>query len=535
MDSQVDVAIVGFGPAGAMLASLLGQRGHRIVALDKFPEPYSLPRMSTLDGEVARLLQHAADPAEALAESLPETFVELWGADGELKGHFDWDYKRAGHYSHLSLHQPNIEAAMAHRIAEYPNIEVRWGRTVEEIVEAGGAESPTNGVGGVPTGPHETRYDVVARTADGETERVSARYVVGMDGASSFVREQLGIELDVLHVHDDQWILTDYDVVEPLANNLEQRVYFDLKFEQPYFYAPNGVGRVRTDVRVIDGTDMTDELTEERGLEFLESRVGIPRSSVRQTRRKLYRFRSQIATEMRRGNIFIGGDAAHAMTPYMGQGACTAMRDAANLAWKLDFVLSDGADAAILDTYAAERLAQGRFFVEGSYAAFRMINPETLDSAAERDAYLVVTGGNVTPPIPPLRDGIQLRQSDGDYPPQSGEVAPQGVVAMNGRSELIDDIVGYGFQLISTLPIDDVLSVEQLARLDDLGVIRVRLGSDAVDVDGTYRDYFAAHSAQALLSRPDGYVFGLADDAEGLVALVDSLLHQLPAPTTVAV
>ncbi|GEE00798.1 3-(3-hydroxyphenyl)propionate hydroxylase [Gordonia spumicola] len=510
MRTNADVAIVGFGPAGAMLASLLGQRGHTVVAMDKFPKPYELPRMSTLDGEVARLLQHAADPKEALAESLPERLVELWGADGERKGHFDWDYKRAGHMSHLSLHQPNIEAAMAHRIAQHPNVDVRWGRTAVDLVDItdGGAT-------------------VVATTEDGTTEEVRATYVIGMDGASSFVREKLGIDLEVLHVHDDQWILTDYDVLEPLPNNLEERVYFDLEFTQPYFYAPNGVGRVRTDVRVIPGTDIDDELTEERGLQFMEEHVGVPRTSIRQTRRKLYRFRSQIATSMRKGRVFIGGDAAHAMTPYMGQGACTAMRDAANLAWKLDLVLSGRADAGLLDSYEPERLGQGRFFVEGSYAAFKMINPATEAEAAERDAYLEATGGDVTPPIPPIGGGVGLRTVDGDAAPQAGEVAPQGVVTIDGRTELLDDVVGYGFHLVSTLPIDEVLTAEQSARLAELGVIEVKLG-DVVDADGTYRDYFEKWSATSLISRPDGYVFGLADSADDLRALVDHLLDQIP-------
>lgn len=84
MDINVDVAIVGYGPGGAVLASLLGQRGHTVAVLEKFPAPYNLPRMSTLDGEIARVLQHAADPAAALKDSqvhwgAPATGVEDLG------------------------------------------------------------------------------------------------------------------------------------------------------------------------------------------------------------------------------------------------------------------------------------------------------------------------------------------------------------------------------------------------------------------------------------------------------------------------
>lgn len=526
MSKSVDVAIVGFGPAGEMLASLLGQRGHSIVVFDKFPEPYGLPRMSTLDGEVARLLQHASDPREALAGSVSQRTVELWGADGKQKGFFDWNYKRGGHWSHLSLHQPNIEAAMERRIAKNPNVTVSWGRNVVGIRPEGDSYVITtqaaNGAG---------------QSTDETSDTVTASYVVGMDGANGYVRDAIGIDVEVLHHHDDRWILTDYEVVKPLPNDLEHRIYFDLDIDQPYFFAPNGAGRVRTDVRMLAADDADVEAAEERGLDFLEAKVGIPRDHVRQTRRKIYSFRSQIATAMRRGNIFIGGDAAHAMTPYMGQGACCAMRDAANLSWKLDLVLRNLADESILDTYQSERLGHSRFFVEGSLAAYKMVNPATPEEAAARDGYLESTGGNVTPSIPPLRDGILHRTADGEYGTEAGAVAPQGTILVDGREVLLDDVVGYGFHLVSTLALTEALGSARIQRLDQLGVKRIQIGGEAgfVDADNTYADYFARHGATTLLSRPDVYVFGIADGVAGSVALVDSLLAQLPQPATVPV
>src|SRR5262245_43728546 len=119
MTQLIDVAIVGFGPAGQVLASLLGRAGHRVVVFEKFATPYGLPRMSTLDGEVARLLQHTCDPLKALEGAIPQPTVELFGADGTLAATVDWSYQRAGYPSHLSLHQPNLESAMIERIATF--------------------------------------------------------------------------------------------------------------------------------------------------------------------------------------------------------------------------------------------------------------------------------------------------------------------------------------------------------------------------------------------------------------------------------
>src|SRR3546814_9463571 len=101
-------------------------------------------------------------------------------------------------------------------------------------------------------------------------------------------------------------------------------------------------------------------MDDEHGYRWLEDNIGIDRSSVTITRRKLYRFLSQYANSFQVGRVFLGGDAAHAMTPYMAQGSCSAMRDGMNLAWKLDAVLDGRAGDALLATYEAERLPADR-------------------------------------------------------------------------------------------------------------------------------------------------------------------------------
>lgn len=526
MKCDADVVIVGFGPGGAVLASLLGQAGHKVVVFDKFPAPYGLPRMSTLDGEIARLLQHTGDPAIALHDSIPQLELELIGAGGTKVGAFDWSHVRAGHPSHLSLHQPNIEKAMSERIDQHPQVEVRWGRDVTSLEEIEGG--------------FLVSAVTAAESAQGSVEQVSGRYVLGFDGASSFVREAIGIETETLHEHEDRWILTDFDVVEgPLPNGLDSRIFFNLDVDRPYFYGPNGAHRCRTDVRMLPGEDAQEELAEEKGYEFLERELGIARSSVTMTRRVMYRFRSQMTRSFRRGDVFIGGDAAHSMTPYMGQGSCTAMRDAVNLAWKLDAVLSGVAQPGLLDTYETERLAHGRFFVEGSLAAWRMVNPPNAEAAAHRDDYLRQTGGNVTPPVPPLSGGLLRTAPDGSHPAPAGAVAPQGVVRIDGREGRVDDLVGFGFQLISLEDLDAALGSERIARLDVLGVRRLTTSATSQDstathvddVDGVTTDYLHAHDSVAMMSRPDFYVFGAASSTEDAVALVDELLTAIPAPS----
>jgi 3-(3-hydroxy-phenyl)propionate hydroxylase len=518
MSVDVDIAIVGYGPGGEVLASLLGQAGHRVVVFEKFPAPYGLPRMSTLDGEIARLLQHTGDGRKALEGSIPQHYGNLYGADGELAIRFDWSEELCGHPSHLSLHQPNIEAAMQERVASLPSVDVRWGTEVTGLKEVGDS----------------VRITARPVDADGnpsDEQQVTASYVVGMDGASSFVRDAVGISLEVLREHDDKWFLTDFDILDPSVKEPETEIH--MVPEQPYYWGPNGAARCRTDVRVMPGGDPAQLMDDEHGYAWLEENIGIPREAVRITRRVLYRFRSQYATSFRRGRVFIGGDAAHAMTPFMAQGSCSAMRDGANLAWKFDLVLSGRAHPDLLDTYETERFAHVVPLVHGSLAQWGLLTEEDPAKAAGRDAYLR-SGQAQVPPMPNLAAGILHRSPEGEPVAPAGSLSPQGRVRIDDRDGLLDDLVGFGFQLVSSTPLDAVLDGPILAALADLGVKVLTIGDgpgQVVDLSGTYANFFAHHGATAFVSRPDFYLFGTADGPQATAALVDDLIAQLSFST----
>lgn len=516
MSQAYDVIIVGFGPGGEVLASTLGRRGHRVLVVEKALTLYGLPRMTTLDGELARVISNVCDGDVALSNAIPLSEFRMIGADGEPNPAIDWRGDRGGFPAHMAMHQPDIEAALEQRIAEYPSVEVRWGTKAVDFVETDEGVTVT-----------------IRPTAGGPQEVVTARYLVGMDGSSSHVRDLLGIEREHLYQHEDWWVLTDFDVLKPLPEGFDEAIG-TMDPARPRFFGLAGAGRCRTDVKVMPGEDLEVMRTEETALRLIEEMYGISRDHLSMTRQVAYKFRSELANTYRVGRVFIGGDAAHSMTPFMGQGACCAMRDSINLGWKLNLVLSGLASSDLLDTYEEERVPHASFFVHGSLATWSILQEPDPEKAAQRDYALRNGLVPPPPPFPGLVSGAIRSEKSAD--PVRGELSPQGRVSRDGRTGNFDDLVHPVFALVSCVPTAGVIDDERRAFLDSIECPVVEIGDwegAAADVDGKYADYFTSRGVVAFISRPDFYQYGSAASSEAIVDLIDDLRATLayePAP-----
>ena len=94
------------------------------------------------------------------------------------------------------------------------------------------------------------------------------------------------------------------------------------------------------------------------------SRGSIDPAKSRIERAVVYTFHSALATQWRRDRLLLAGDSAHQTPPFLGQGMCSGLRDAANLAWKLRDVITGEAPDSLLDTYETERMEHVRAFIE---------------------------------------------------------------------------------------------------------------------------------------------------------------------------
>jgi catechol 2,3-dioxygenase-like lactoylglutathione lyase family enzyme len=279
----------------------------------------------------------------------------------------------------------------------------------------------------------------------------------------------------------------------------------------------NGRRHRRFEFMLLPGEEPEDFAEETRIWQLLEPWT--TPADGRIVRSAVYEFRGRLAETMRAGRALLAGDAAHTMPPFMGQGLCSGVRDATALAWRLDLILRGVADDRLLDSYTAERRPQNEFIVNFSTEMGRVSCVLDEKAARERDAMLRASESPPAPGLPGLAGGV--RAADG---PLAGELAVQGVVRLRGRAGRFDDLVGDGFVLIARRRPE--LPEAQSAFLDWIGADVVAL-EDLEDLDGRLTAWFDEHALEAVLIRPDHYVFGAVAEPRSLPGLIDELHGQL--------
>ena len=365
------------------------------------------------------------------------------------------------------------------------------------------------------------------------TKSVRARYLVGADGANSTVRQLLGFEREDFDYRDG-WLSVDVErrgVLGPRFMYGTSHMIADPG--NVIVIVPAGTKRLRLEFQVDPDADNSHLLDEEIGYQYLAQRLGLTRDQVEIVRLTIYPFAGLLCHQWREGSVFLAGDAAHLMPPFLGEGAASGMRDAANLAWKLDLVLRGVAGPDLLDSYEVERYPHARANVVDSIALGRIVTERDPVKAAETSALLLSDEAPAPPPDPILSTGVLLQDRDGAPTLLAGELAPQGWVHLDGVTALFDDVAGPGFHLVAR-------DADPLACLDDaqraflaeihgrgVNVCTAARPGAALDVNWTYERYFDKHAIAAFIMRPDFYLFGTVASLAELPAAVNALREQL--------
>lgn len=515
-----DVVQIGYGPVSEIMALALARQGRKVCVFERWRVRFALPRAVCIDHELYRVLS-----ALGMGEQLPSVshagpMYRWFNAEWKELLAIDWESESISGGPEVNfVHQPTLEKMFEDVVQACPNVELNLGW---EAIEA-----------------TQTDDYVELTVRDFETDErrtVRAKYLIGADGANSLVREAIG------STQEDRGFEADWLVIDVLPN---EGVVLDVPPAaqwcnpvRPTTIVPAGVkdGRYfrRWEFMRLPGESREDLENEELAWQLLAPWVARDQATI--VRHKVYTFRSLLANTWRKGRMLIAGDAAHVMPPFMGQGMCAGLRDDWNLAWKLNLVLDGKADDSLLDTYQPERRPHVSDVIDLSMYLGKIICIPDAAKAAERDAAFF--GGTAPPPpaFPSLTDGILRRTADGRVQSPAGLLGPHGRVRSEGREGRFDDIVGLGFVLVArsaaTLA---ALGETQRAFLHALGARRVvvEAASNAntadalIDLDAKFIPYMQQHGIDAMLVRPDFYLYGAVKEPGEINRLIDDLAHDL--------
>ncbi len=457
-EQKTDILVVGLGPVGDVLAGLLRLHGLSVIAVEKNLAPFPLPRAAVFDHEVMRVFQTLGVAEQIAAVSRVADSYQFVTVGGENL--LDFQLAPAHPVSawaeSYAFHQPAVEAILRKRLVEL-GADIRLGVAL--------------------TGFVQDENSVTATLSDGTSLR--AKYVVGCDGAASLVREALGVAL-FDYGFDEPWLVLD-TVLH--AGTMPVRMQQICDFRRPVTYMAMAAPRFRWEFMLKPGENPAEMLEDGKIRELLAPWDCVDRVTIE--RKAVYRFHALVAKQWRVGRVLLAGDAAHQMPPFAGQGMCAGIRDAANLAWKLKLAVSGGVD--LLDHYQAEREPHVREIIEMAVAMGRVVCVLDEAAAAERDAGMLARRASGAEDIsisyPPLKAGF-LHPS-----PRAGAAFPQFFA--NGAR--LDDFLGLDAVLLSATP-----------QAGDIGLDDPSLAP----FSAALKNWLHEHGAEAVLIRPDRYIFG---------------------------
>lgn len=512
VQQSVQVAIIGAGPVGLMMANYLGQMGVEVLVVEKLDKLIDYPRAIGIDDEALRAMQSVGLVENVLPHTTPWHAMRFLTPKGRcfadiqpMTDEFGWSRRNA-------FIQPQVDAVMYEGLSRFPNVRVLFSRELEAFSQN------SDGVTINLQGP------------EGQRETVKADWLVACDGGASVVRRTLNVPFEG-KTAPNKWIVIDI-ANDPLST---PHIYLCCDPVRPYVSAalPHGVRRF--EFMVMPG-ETEEQLSEPHNMRRLLSKVLPNPDHVELIRQRVYTHNARIAERFRVDRVLLAGDAAHIMPVWQGQGYNSGMRDAFNLAWKLALVVNGKAGARLLDTYQQERRDHAKAMIDLSVTAGNVLAPSKRWYGNVRDGISWML--NYIPPVkryflemrfkpmPQYREGALVNDPRAKNSPVGKMFIQPKVTRESGEVTLLDDVIGANFAIIGwgCNPLWG-MSEQQIARWRALGtrfiqvVPEVQIHTPQDNVEGVIRlgdtqnrlkTWFAAQDASLAVIRPDRFVAALA-------------------------
>lgn len=481
LSEAVDVIVLGGGPTGLVLANLLGLAGVRTLVIERDADVFPVPRATHIDEETLRHFQLTG--LMPYLEPYTSSFgaMQVLDADGRRLFQEAIAQPLAAHYYAGSrfFDQPAFERILRDGLARFPHVTLLAG------VEADLLHQSADGV--TVTAHHRT---------DGKVVTQQGRWLVGADGGRSLVRTALGIEMDSLEP-PREWVIVDSLLQNPAdAQLLPAGFRYLFAPERLTIFADGFGANKRWEFQLGKGEAMPAEAVVRGWVAQY-----IPLEKITITRIAKYAHNSLVAQRWRQQRIFLAGDAAHMMPPAAGQGMCSGVRDAVNLAWKLAAIEQGTAAPTLLDTYEQERKPHLHEILRRTLFFGSRLQADSAMQRVWRRVQLQAIEG-----IKPLKD--YLRRTYNTPPPlRQGCLSPHAALAGRHLPQyelpdhtLTDDHLGYRWTLVAR---PGRLTAAQLQAAEYHGLPLL-----PPDLTTAFTAWLDQYQIDFAIVRPDKIVFG---------------------------
>jgi len=333
---KTDILIAGAGPTGLALACQLIRYGVDFVIIDKREGTTPFSKAIGVQARTLELYQQIELAQKLIDEGQITRSVRLLEG-GEARAEVPLTKLGEGMspYPYLLIVEQGKHEHLLYEFIKAHGRDVKWETTLSEFSQddAGVAGTIIN--------------------ANGEEQRVEARYLVACDGSKSPVRAGLGLKFEgstferLFYVADVnlKWEFP-HDMLTSCVARDRSTAFFPMRGEDRYRI----VGVFPEDTEK-EPNDILYEEIERQIIEDTQLELDIYKVNWFST----YKVHSRRVSEFSSGRCFLAGDAAHIHSPVGAQGMNTGIQDGYNLAWKLAMVLRGDADPKILDSYNEER------------------------------------------------------------------------------------------------------------------------------------------------------------------------------------
>ncbi len=502
------VIIVGTGPTGLALANLLGGYGVSTLVLERNASTVDEPRAVSIDDESLRTLQMVGLIDQALPQIVQGYGVHYFSWSGKEFARVEPTSTEYGYPKRNAFRQAVLVKQLNEGLRRFGQVEVRFDHDLKRFTQ-------------------DDKQVTLEVDCKGEPLVFSCDWLVACDGGRSGVREQLGITLSG-NTFAEKWLIVDMlNRKEPFRHT---RTYCDPA--RPAIRLPGPEGTVRYEFMLKEGETAEYVLDDARLRQWIREREPSD-AELELARKVVYTFHARIAERWQDGRVFLAGDAAHLTPPFAGQGMNSGVRDAANLAWKLAAVTRGESGVQLLDTYEVERKPHAWALIKMAILIGRYMQPKSkLGAMAAQWALALCSLYRPArdyvlqlkfKPKPRFNQGFFLPDQTPGAQVRAGQLLPQPRMEWpGGTRQLLDVALGSGFAFLSWAGAPVCEAVERSCRL--LGVRHIQLiareddflqcadldtdNNDVIrDCDGILEAMLAQAGADAVLVRPDRYVF----------------------------